>query len=367
MAKKDLRKTLDGIEKSGDVTARMEEKIRRLTELVQRQKKIISDQTGLLDTQKSKLSEIDDVPDDIIELKRIIGQQRAQIREKDLALDHAKGSMVQAQQELELYLKRKNPQQIKLEGALETIGTLKAELAQKNTELNVKNETLQTLANRVKEAKSQADAIKQQMENIKGEVSKKEFDELKIKSSEERQNLKQKISKLETQLVEEKIKVVEDLKIKYSEERQNLKQKMKKMESQLLDQKLEFQEKTAEAKEIVGKFDDMKNKLNELSDKNIDFKEKIKSQEVGMVDLKKFKEENYSKIFIFDKLKPLLEEDPIFRAFFIIQDVGSISLDDLRASVGAPMVIVKKEVARLEKIGVIEMGADGKIKAKKIE
>ena len=135
----------------------------------------------------------------------------------------------------------------------------------------------------------------------------------------------------------------------------------------LLDQKLEFQEKTAEAKEIVEKFDDMKNKLNELSDKNKEFKEKIKSQEVGMVDLKKFKEENYSKIFIFDKLKPLLEEDPIFRGFFIIQDVGSISLDDLRAAVGAPMVIMKREVNRLEKIGAIEMSADGKIKAKKIE
>ena len=333
MAKKDLRKTLDGIEKSEDVTARTEEKIKRLTELVQRQKKIISDQTALLDTQKSKLSEIDDIPDDIIELKRIIGEQRALLREKDLALDHAKGSMVQAEKELEMYLKRKNPQQLKLEGSIETIGDLKAELAQKNTELNAKNETLKTLANRVKVAESQADALKQQLEDIVGGISRKEFDELKIKHSEERQKLKTDITKFE---------------------------------SQLLDQKLEFQDKIAEAKDMAESYNELKSKLSELSDKNKEFKEMIKSQEAGMVDLKKFKEDNYSKIFFLEKLRPIMEEDPIFKSFFIIQDVGSISLDDLKGAVGAPTVIVKREVARLEKIGAIEMSADGKIK-KKIE
>ncbi|GAG19650.1 unnamed protein product, partial [marine sediment metagenome] len=51
MAKKDLKNVLDNIEKSEDVSARMEQKIKRLTELVQRQKKVISDQTALLDTQ----------------------------------------------------------------------------------------------------------------------------------------------------------------------------------------------------------------------------------------------------------------------------------------------------------------------------
>ena len=131
MAKKDLRKTLDDLEKNQDMTARTEEKIKRLTELVERQKKIISEQTALLDTQKSKLAEIDDMPDDIIELKRIIGEQRAHLREKDLELEHAKGSMVQAQKELELTVKRMNPTQVKIEAALQTIGDLKAELAEK--------------------------------------------------------------------------------------------------------------------------------------------------------------------------------------------------------------------------------------------
>ena len=334
MAKKDLRKTLDDLEKSQDMTARMEEKIKRLTELVERQKKIISDQTTLLDSQKSKLAEIDDMPDDIIELKRIIGEQRAQLREKDLELELAKGSMVQAQKELELTVKRMNPTQVKIEAALQTIGDLKAELAEKNTEIKLKNETLKTFSNRVKEAEAEADTLKIQLEDFKGGVSKKEIEDLKIKHSEERQKLKQEISKLETQL---------------------------------LDQNIEFKEKIAEAKDMAEKYEDMRKTLNELSDKNNEAKEKIKSLEQSQVDLKKFKDENYEKIFFLDNLKPIMEEDPIFKSFFIIQDVGSISLEDLKAAVGAPIVTVKRDVEKLQKAGVVEMSADDKITAKKFD
>ncbi len=329
MAKKDLKKSIDALELSQDAQARIEEKISRLTELVERQKKIISQQTALLDTQKLKLSEIDDLPDDIIELKRIIGEQRAIIKDKDLELDQVKGSMVQAQKELQTYLLQKNPQQLKLEGAIETIGALKTELAKKDAEISGKNEILKTLENRIKEAESQADVLKQQIEDIKGGISKQEYDELKIKHSEERQKLKQDITKLE---------------------------------SQLIDQKIGFEDKIAEAKDMAESYNELKSTLNELNEKNKEFKATIKSQETGMADLKYFKEENYSKIFYLEKLRPIMEEDPIFKSFFIIQDVGTIPIDDLRAAVGAPIVTIRKDIARLVKIGAIEMSDDGNIK-----
>ena len=335
MTKKDLRETLDSIEQSQDVTARMEEKVKRLTELVERQKKIISEQTALLDKQKSKISEMDDVPDDIIELKRIIGEQRAHLRERDLELEHAKGSMVQAQKELEVTIKRMNPTQVKLEAALQTIGELKAELAEKSTEITVKNETLKTLSNRIKEAESKADAFREQMDDFKGDGISKN--------------------------------VVDDLKIKHSEEKQKLKQEISKLESQLLDHKLASEEKIAEAKDKTERYDDLVNKLNDLNEKNQEAKEKIKSLEAGMANLKKFKEENYSKLFFLEKLQPLMEEAPLFKSFFIVQAVGSISLEDLRNAVGAPIVTVKRDVERLEKIGVLEIGDDEKIAAKKFE
>ena len=86
----------------------------------------------------------------------------------------------------------------------------------------VKNETVKTLANKYSEAEAISKSLLQRVEGLEGGVSKKEFEELKIQ---------------------------------HSEDRKKLKSEMAKMESKLLDQKLEFQEKTAEARDIIEKFD----------------------------------------------------------------------------------------------------------------
>ena len=62
-----------------------------------------------------------------------------------------------------------------------------------------------------------------------------------------------------------------------------------------------------------------------------------------------------------------MEEDPLFRAYFIIEEIGHISLDDLRAAVGSPIVVVKKDIEKLQKIGIVEMNDVGKISIKKTE
>ena len=334
MPKKDLKGLIDGVEQKEDSTVRLESKVERLSELVERQKKIISDQTALLDQQKAKLASSDNLTDDVIELKRMVGEQRALINTRENELEHTKGSLAQATKELEMYLKRTNPQQLKLEGAIETIGNLKAEMAEKNIKINLINESLQTFVNRVKEKEAEADTLKIQLEEITGGISKDEFDGLKVSQSEERQKLKQDITKLETQLLETQI---------------------------------EYKEKIADAKDMAEKYDGMKSTLEDLSQKNETANEEIKKLNTEMEDLRNFKKDNYHKIFYLDKLRPIMEEDPIFRAFFILQDVSSISLEDLRKAVSAPIVTVRKEVLKLQKIGAIEMSDDEEIKALKFE
>ena len=111
----------------------------------------------------------------------------------------------------------------------------------------------------------------------------------------------------------------------------------------------------AEAKDMAEKYDGMKDRLEDLSQKNETYTAEIKKLNAEMEDLRNFKKDNYHKIFYLDKLRPIMEEDPIFRAFFIIRDVNSISLEDLRKSVGSPLVTVRKEVQKLAKIGVLEL------------
>ncbi len=345
MPKKDTKSILDDIEANQDVKSRLEEKVEKLSMLVEKQKRIIADQTSLIEKQKEKLGKMVDIPDDIRELRELIGAQRAQITDKEMELEHTKGLLAQAQKELELTQSRMNPAQIKIEAALETIGKLKEEIAQKNSEIMVKNETVKTLANKYSEAEAISKSLLQRLEELEGGVSKKEFEELKIQHSEERRTLKSEVAK---------------------------------MESKLLDQKLEYDEKLAEAKDMSDRYNDLVGKVNELTDKNNEaneelkrlekeMDEKVKSLNAKMEDLRQFRQDNISKITYFDKLKPLMEEDPLFRAFFIIKEVGHIALEDLRAAVGSPIVVVKKDVDKLQEIGLVESGESGKYIVKSFE
>jgi exonuclease SbcC len=331
---KDLKNVLDKIEKKEGVTSRLEEKVEKLTLLAKKQKKIIADQTALLDKQKQQISKMVDIPDDIRELRELIGTQRGQINQREIELGETKGLLIQAQKELELTTNRMGPTQIKLEATLETIGKLKEEIVQKNSEIIVRNETLKSFQNKITELDAFSKALQERLEEHKGGVPKKEVEDLKIQQSEERQKLKTEISKLD---------------------------------SELLNQKLEFQENITEAKDIKERYDDLVKKLEENNKKYVEAHDKNKSLEASMEDLRKFKKENINKITYLDMLQPLMEEDPLFKGFFIVQQVGSISLDDLKAAIGAPIVTVKKDVQRLQDMGILEMNDAGKITAKKFD
>ncbi|HEY0089365.1 MAG TPA: hypothetical protein VGB37_11005 [Candidatus Lokiarchaeia archaeon] len=332
MAKKDLKGVIDGIESSQDVVSRLEEKDQRLTELVEKQKKVIKDQNDLLEKQKEKLAASGEIPDDVRELGKIIGEQRALIKEKEMEFEQTKGAMIQAQTELQMLLKRIDPQQLKIEGAIKTIGDLKEDLAQKKSELSLKNETIKTLSNRLKEAENTSKSLQEKLENMESGVSKEEIESLKVQRSEERKQLKTEITKLE---------------------------------SKLLDQKLEYEERLAEAKDIKERYNDLFKKVNELTVKNEEAKETIKNLESKTEDLKTFKSSNIDFITHLSKLQPLMEEFPILKAYFIVREVGSISLEDLKAAVGSPIVTVTKDVQKLKAIGILEENAAGKIIPKK--
>jgi len=331
---KDLKNVLDKIEKNEGVTSRLEEKVEKLTLLAKKQKKIIADQTGLLDKQKQQISKMVDIPDDIRELRELIGTQRGQINEREIELGQTKGLLIQAQKELELTTNRMGPMQIKLDASLDTMGKLKEEIVQKNSEILIRNETLKTFQNKITELGAFSKALQERLEEHKGGVPKKEVEDLKIQQSEERQKLKTEISKLD---------------------------------SELLNQKLEFQENITEAKDMKERYDGLVGKLEGANKKYVEAHDKVKSLEASMEDLRNFKKENINKISYLDMLQPLMEEDPLFKGFFIVQQVGSISLDDLKAAIGAPIVTVKKDVQRLQDLGLLEMNDVGKITTKKFD
>ncbi len=328
---KDLRKTLDGIESSEKEFATLQAKINNLATLVERQKRIITDQEGIIEQQKGKISQMTDVPADILELKELIGEQRQLINEKDLELEYAKGEVAQSQREMELIKKQIIPTQKKLEEAYETMGNLRTELAEKNSELILKSEALKNSEIKIRELEAFTDKFK-----------------------------------------EEQMKMIEELEEKYRNETQELKSKINKLDSFLMDSKLTSTEKSSEAKDFASRFesvrskyDELVNKVGELSDKNREASEEVERLNKEIVEIRNFQKENIDKINYYNKLQPLMEKEPLFKTFLIVEEVGGITLEDLKNALGIPIVTVKKNVKQLEDIGLLDTDVRGKIIVKR--
>jgi DNA repair exonuclease SbcCD ATPase subunit len=330
---KDLRKALDTIESNEKEKANLQSKVDKLTALVERQKRIISDQEGIIENQKSKLSKMSDIPEDILELKELIGEQRHIINEKELELEYAKGEIAQSQKELELVKKQIVPTQTKLEEAYETMGNLRAELAEKNSELILKNEAIKNLENKIQELEAFTDKFK-----------------------------------------EEQVKMIQELEEKHRKETIELKEKIAKLDTFLMDSKLVSTEKTSEAKDFASRFESMRSKydeliakVGELSDKNRDANEEVEKLNKQLNEITTLQKDNIDKINYYDKLKPIMEKEPLFKTFLIIEEVGGITLEDLKNALGVPIVSVKRNVKTLEGIGLIETDDRGKIIVKSFE
>ena len=330
---KDLRKTLDGIESSEKEMATIQAKIDKLTALVERQKRIIREQEGIIEEQKGKISKMADIPEDILELKELIGEQRHLINEKELELEYAKGEIAQSRREMELIKKQIVPSQNKLEEAYETMGNLRTELAEKNSELILKNEAVKNSETKIRELEAFTDKFK-----------------------------------------EEQMKMIEELEEKYRKETQELKTEINKLDSFLMDSKLTSTEKSSEAKDFASRFESMRskydelvNKVGELGDKNREANDEMERLNKEIAEIKNFQRDNVNKINFYDKLKPLMEKEPLFKTFLIVEEVGGITLEDLKNALGIPSVTAKRNVQQLENIGIIETDDRGKIIVKKEE
>jgi chromosome segregation ATPase len=338
---KDLKNLIDGIESSEKQTAVLQSKIDRLNEFVEKQNKVIRDHEDIIEEQKTKISRMYDIPDDVLELKELIVTQRALINDKERELEMSKGNVVEAQREMDYAKKQNIPTQRKLEESLELIGNLKAELAEKNSEILLKNETIKSLENKVQELQAFADKLQDEQVKLLSNMDQKWKTE------------------------------IETIKNEHFEEKKELTAKIAELDKFLLDFKLVSTEATSEAKdvksrfeEIHQKYDDLINKVEQLRDEKREAEKKIRQLQEKVDEVEKFKDKNMKKIFYFDKLTQLMEKEAQFKAFLIVEKVGSISIDDLRGALGSPIVLVKKIVQNLQNADLFEIDDNDKISVK---
>ena len=336
-----LKDKLDNIESSEKETAAFQSKINRLQELVEKQKRVMQDQEVIIESQKAKIAKMYDIPEDILELKELIGTQRALLNKREKEIDLAKGEVLAIRKELEIMNNQSAPTQKRLDETYGTIGNLKAELAEKKSELLLKEETIKNLNNKIIEIQAFADKLQDEQVKLLSEMDQKWKNE------------------------------IEKLKLDHIEEKKDLTSKITELDTFLLDSKLLSTEATSEAKDLKSRFDEIRNKQEDLISKLESALEekrlaesKLRKSVDEMEDLVKFKANNRKKIMYYDKLTELMEHEAQFKAFLILEKIKSMSIDDLRNALGAPIVLVKKLVQNLEKVGLVDLDESGKVHLK---
>lgn len=334
---KDLKNVIDNIESSEKESAILLSKMDRLKEMIDKQKRVLTEHEKIIEEQKIKITRMYDIPEDVLELKELVGTQRAMLNQREHEMELAKGEVLAIQKELEFMKKQSVPTQRKLEEGFELIGNLKSELL-------LKEETIKSLQIKTREIQAFADKIQDEQVKLLTDMDqkwKKELEQLRLDHIEEKKDLVGKISDLDTFL---------------------------------LDSKLTSTEATSEAKDLKSRFkqirdsqENMINKLEDALDKRREADEKVRELNKEMEELRIFRQNNIKKINYYDKLTDLMEHEAQFKAFLIVEQVGSMALDDLRNALGSPIVLVKKLVQNLQKVDLFEINDAGKISVKKID
>ena len=341
---KDLKNVLDNIESSEKESAILLSKMDRLKEMIEKQKTVLTEHETIIAEQKIKIARMYDIPEDVLELKELVGTQRAMLNQREREIELAKGEVLAIQKEFEFAKKQNIPTQRKLDEGFELIGNLKTEIAEKKSELLLKEETIKSLEIKTQEIRAFADKLQDEQVRLLTDMDqkwKKELEKLRLEHIEEKKDLVGKISDLDTFL---------------------------------LDSKLTSTEASSEAKDLKSRFQEIRdsqenmiNKLEEALDKKREADEEVRKLNKEMEELRTFKQNNVKKIVYYDKLTELMEQETQFKAFLIVEQVGSMTLDDLRNALGSPIVLVKKMVQNLQKVDLFEIDDAGKISVKKIE
>jgi len=338
----DLKNAIDGIESSENQTAIMQSKIDKLQQLLEKQKRVIQNFEDVIDEQTIKIARMYDIPEDVLELKELIGTQRGLLNEREKDYDLAKGEVLAMKKELEFMQRQNGPAQKRMDESFEEIGNLKASLAEKKSELIFKNENIKSLENKVKELQTFADKIQSEQVKLLTDMDQKWKGE------------------------------IEQLRNDHIKEKSDLVSKITDLDTFLLDSKLVSTEATSEAKDIKSRFAEIRNRQEELINKLEDALEKkreadeaLRNANHEMEDLKEFRKNNQKKINYYNKLTTLMEREAQFKAFLIVEQVGSMTIEDLRNALGSPIVLVKKFVQNLQDVQLVEINDEGKIFVKK--
>lgn len=398
---KDLEKIIASIGVEEQAVAQKQIEIEKMKQLLEKLKKDVLDRDKKIKELEDKIKNMYDLPADIEELKRLIGEQRADLNAKDQQLEMAYGQI--AQYEAELKNTRTQVDMIvkNMDVYVSQVGELKVKLMEKDSIVKMKDKELQEAKLKLNALTEQLNKIEKEFENKVGDLSKGNSDTISQITSLKTQIAERdaKLSVMENEFKNSEANLIkarqaqEQLRAELAAMHDKLREKQtdtdslkNKIETELKDQILQTKteaanlkvtlenqilEKDLKIKELTSQMETATKKANEVTSKAGEFManyEKIMAEknalEAQLKPLQDFFDKNQNTAMNLQLLTKLFEQEPLFKAFNITAKVGEINVDDLKAALGVPAVTTNKYVQMFVKIGLFELLPNGKIALK---
>ncbi len=204
-----------------------------------------------------------------------------------------------------------------------------------------------------------------EMDNSKFASEITEIDDIKQNYEKNLTSLRDEIQEVKNRNEDRVIQLKDE---HFKEKSQNI-EKIDGLESEIMEFKLKIQENEksttlAESRvvDIKAKHEDLMHRYEDLVKVKDDLEGKYKEFMDGNQGLIDFKEENFGKIANFDGLLKLFEQEPLFKTFLLVKDVGEMKIELLKGALGVPTVTTKKYVDQFVKVGLFEILDNGKVK-----
>ncbi|MHA1111889.1 MAG: hypothetical protein ACTSRE_12350 [Promethearchaeota archaeon] len=344
MGDKDLEKVLANISANEKDAAVKKNQMDRLREHIQKQNHMIEELQEVIKDQKGKIDRMFDVPADVEELKRMVSKQRTDLKEKDHALEMTYGRIAELEQDLIGSEKTQEIIDKKFDESFTQMGDIRAELTTKRSELKLKENEIQGLNIRIQELDKVIDEDKKIVSRLQDEIRQKDL-----------------------LLIEEKGKIEAELKQQIFSERDDAFNKIKDLETTLLEKDMNTKEELTDARRKSHAYDEVKQKYENLIRKFDEVQTQLDESTKNYEDLmfnqssvEEFKKKSEPILKNFDKLRKFMEREPIFKLFFIVQEIGNMDISNLSKAVGIPLVTCKKHVQEFVDAKIMEIDENTK-------
>jgi len=370
MGDKDLENIISSIGQEELAVAQKQAQIDRLKQLIVKQKTEMTEQEKIIKDLNNRMHHMYDLPADVEELKRMVGEMRAEINDKDSQLQMAYGTVAEHEAELRNLRLQMDPLAKNLETYITQVGELKAKMAEHEGLLMLKDKDIHELKTNLNNKQANFD-------NMEIEFAKKVQERLK-EFMETEDNYQKKIAEMQDELREKsmtsdeaRVKIKAELQDGVLKNQTEFLDKIRILESQLLDKDIEFKEANQKMENSINQVQDIKQKLdtqvekyNKLQKDYSEIKDEMDKRDEFYADLKDFKEKNQGAAKNLTRLMTLFENEPMFKTFLLVKDVGEMNVEYLKNSLGLPSVTTKKYVDLFIKADLFIMTESGKVALK---